>query len=73
MDTHRKHTPPFDSSSMGSALHGVGWETETAGDTRESLNSENVVISEINFKEKGRGLRFPREDLLDHGMGSNLS
>lgn len=47
--------PPFDSSSMGSALHGVDWETETAGETGDSLNSEeNAVVSEIKSFHKKR-------------------
>lgn len=68
-------SPPFHSSSIGSALHGADWETKTVGDTGGSLNcEENAVISEIkSFKGKGRRPRVPKEALLDHGLGSNLS
>lgn len=49
-----KTQTPFDSSSIGSVLHDVVWETESSEDTGELLHSdENVVISVIkSFQSK---------------------
>lgn len=68
-------TPPFDGSSMGLALYDPNWETETAGDTEEPLNSEeNDVISEMKSFQRKRKMIMGSEGVsFDHSMGSNLS
>lgn len=64
------HLLPFDNSYLASTLHGIDWETLVSHWTvRRMLLS---VWSNL-FKGKERRLRFQRESLLDHGLGSNLS
>lgn len=71
----RNTPPPFDSSSMGSTLHGVDWEMKL----RKTLVSHRMVrrmlLSVRSSLFKGEGIRpkFPREGLLDHDLDSNLS